>query len=220
MLLLRLTIADLKMIYRNRQSLFWALAFPLIFVVVFGIFTPDSVPTTTIVVIDNSQDEVSTELISSLDLLDTIEMERRQNEDQAREELEDGDLGFLMVIPEGFAEKMSQNPPAIVELRYDDSSPFAGVIISVIERFLDPHIGTMRPYPDVDGFNDRMAGEKCSLDLTTIMRDLDETHTRLLELLEKLPDSAFHQEKVEWRLRLDTYEHYPEHAETLRDWLG
>ena len=38
MLLFHLTIANLKMLARDRQALFWALLFPLIFVVVFGLF--------------------------------------------------------------------------------------------------------------------------------------------------------------------------------------
>ena len=37
MILARLTLANLKMIVRNRQSLFWALAFPLLMVVLFGL---------------------------------------------------------------------------------------------------------------------------------------------------------------------------------------
>ncbi len=30
--------ADLKMLFRNRQSLFWSLAFPLMFIIIFGFF--------------------------------------------------------------------------------------------------------------------------------------------------------------------------------------
>ena len=93
-------------------------------------------------------------------------------------------------------------------------------VMGNIERFMDPQVGTMRPYPDVDGFNDRTVEGKRSLTLDSVTRDLDETHTKLLEFLAKLPDSAFHQERVDWRLRLDTYEHYREHAKTLRDWLN
>lgn len=36
--LLKLFIADIKMLFRNRQALFWSLAFPLIFTIVFGFF--------------------------------------------------------------------------------------------------------------------------------------------------------------------------------------
>jgi len=44
MLLLRLAIANLKMTIRNRHAIFWALAFPLIFVVVFGVLDQRDLP--------------------------------------------------------------------------------------------------------------------------------------------------------------------------------
>lgn len=34
----KLFIASIKMLYRDKQALFWALAFPVIFTVVFGLF--------------------------------------------------------------------------------------------------------------------------------------------------------------------------------------
>jgi ABC-2 type transport system permease protein len=44
--LFRLTVANLKSFIRDRAALFWTIAFPLIFVVVFGlIFTGNPVPT-------------------------------------------------------------------------------------------------------------------------------------------------------------------------------
>ena len=49
-MLFSLIIANLKIIIRNRQALFWALVFPLIFVVVFGLFRIDEPGTTTIAV--------------------------------------------------------------------------------------------------------------------------------------------------------------------------
>ncbi|MBM3945892.1 MAG: ABC transporter permease, partial [SAR202 cluster bacterium] len=59
-------VADLKMIVRNRQALFWALAFPLIFVVVFGLFRLDQVNPATIAVVDQSNDPVSRGLVEGL----------------------------------------------------------------------------------------------------------------------------------------------------------
>ena len=51
-MLLPLVLANLKMIYRNRQALFWALAFPLIFVGIFGLFRLDELPTVELLVVD------------------------------------------------------------------------------------------------------------------------------------------------------------------------
>ena len=89
-----------------------------------------------------------------------------------------------------------------------------------IARFLDPQIGAMRSYPDPDGFNEQEAEAKRTFPLADVTRDLKETHARLLEFLNSLEESAFHQEAVSRRIKLDTYDHYKEHAETLRDWLA
>ena len=36
--MVKLFVASVKMLYRDRQALFWAMAFPVIFTVVFGLF--------------------------------------------------------------------------------------------------------------------------------------------------------------------------------------
>ena len=51
-MLVHLIIADLKMIYRNRQALFWAMAFPLIFVTIFGLFRLATPPEINLLVVD------------------------------------------------------------------------------------------------------------------------------------------------------------------------
>ena len=88
-----------------------------------------------------------------------------------------------------------------------------------IARFLDPKIGAMRTYPDTDGFNEQEAEAKRAFPLADVTRDLEETHARLMEFLYSLQESALHQEAVSRRIKLDTYDHYKEHAETLRSWL-
>lgn len=43
--------ASIKMIYRDKQALFWAIAFPLLFAIVFGLFDFTSVPDSRVVVV-------------------------------------------------------------------------------------------------------------------------------------------------------------------------
>ena len=49
-----LTWANLKMMARNRQAIFWALFFPLLLVVVFGVFDFKGVGAADVAVIDQS----------------------------------------------------------------------------------------------------------------------------------------------------------------------
>jgi len=74
-------------------------------------------------------------------------------------------------------------------------------------------------YGGIDAFNARMTREKAHLSLAAVRRQLDETHGRLIDLVRTLPDEQVRREtRVRRRLRLDTYGHYPLHAEAIRQW--
>ena len=132
----RLILVNLKMIYRDRQALFWALAFPLIFVTVFGLFNLDDPPEVTLAVVDNAQDELSTRLIENLGNVDTFNIVERQDEAAARQEMRDGDQSYLLIIPADISAAVTQDPPAAVTLVYDESSATSAIVIGVVERFV------------------------------------------------------------------------------------
>ena len=91
-MLLQLVVANLKMLVRDKQSVFWAVVFPLIFVTVFGLFSVGGASTITLGVVDRAQDEVSTALVDSLSQVQTLEIERFDSEEAARAAV---DLGVL-----------------------------------------------------------------------------------------------------------------------------
>ena len=137
-MLFALTLANLKMIVRNRQALFWALAFPLIFVVVFGLFNLDGSPNTAILVVDHAQDQVSRGLVDSLSTLENFTVNERQDETAARKDLEDGEFRYLLLIPQGLAENVSQQPedPIRITLLYDRASSSAPIILALVRRYV------------------------------------------------------------------------------------
>ena len=103
-LLLHLTVANFKMTLRNRQALFWALAFPLAFVVFFaliGSFGGDS--DITILAIDESDGDLSRRLLTELNAMDGFSVSPRADAAAARAEIESGDAAYLLKIPLGFA---------------------------------------------------------------------------------------------------------------------
>jgi hypothetical protein len=74
-------------------------------------------------------------------------------------------------------------------------------------------------YGGIDAFNARMAEQKRGLALSEVQRQLHETHRRLLDYIQSVPEEYFAQETgFRHRLRLDTYSHYPEHAKAIREW--
>ena len=130
--------ANVKLIYRNRQALFWSLAFPLLFLVILGLsFGGDGEVAATIGVVDRAQDEVSERLLDELDSLKFIDVELWQDESEAREAVADDDLYMLLVIPPDLAASMASGRPVSFTLVYDQGSSASGLFLGVVERYLD-----------------------------------------------------------------------------------
>ena len=74
-------------------------------------------------------------------------------------------------------------------------------------------------YGGIDAFNALMTKRKESLPLSEVLRQLDDTHRRLVEVIERAPGVQLIREtRFRRRLRLDTYGHYPNHAAAIRRW--
>jgi hypothetical protein len=74
-------------------------------------------------------------------------------------------------------------------------------------------------YGGIDAFNARMTERKRDLPLSEVLRQQDDTHHRLIDFIQNAPENQFLREtRFRHRLRLDTYSHYPKHAEAIRKW--
>ena len=92
----KLIVADVKMIVRNRQALFWALAFPILFATIFGLFRFDDIGEADVAVIGGAsaaQFRAAVQEAEPLALDDAFAIEVT-----AREALEDGELDFVMLV--------------------------------------------------------------------------------------------------------------------------
>jgi ABC-2 type transport system permease protein len=116
-----LTLANIKMMARNRQAIFWALFFPLMLVVVFGLFEVNGVGSADVGVIDQSEGPNSELLLELLNEIEFLELESdAMNVSEALDKVAAGDLGYLIVIPASF------DDPAIsskVNLVYSTRNP-------------------------------------------------------------------------------------------------
>jgi hypothetical protein len=74
-------------------------------------------------------------------------------------------------------------------------------------------------YGGIDAFNAQMTEERSGLSLAEVLRRRDDTHRRLVDFLQSVPEDQFVREtRFRRRLRLDTYGHYPLHAEAILKW--
>jgi hypothetical protein len=74
-------------------------------------------------------------------------------------------------------------------------------------------------YGGIDAFNALRTEQKRTLSLSEVLRQLDETHRKLVDYVGSLPEEQFTRETpFRHRLRLDTYSHYPLHTRMIRQW--
>lgn len=74
-------------------------------------------------------------------------------------------------------------------------------------------------YGGIDAFNARMTEQRRDLTLTEVLRQRDAVHRRLIALVRSAPEAQLTGEtRFRRRLRLDTYGHYPKHAQAIRAW--
>jgi hypothetical protein len=74
-------------------------------------------------------------------------------------------------------------------------------------------------YGGLDAFNAQVTEQRKALSLAEVLRQRDAVHCRLIRFIQGVPkDQIAGETRFRRRLRLDTYGHYPEHAEAIRRW--
>lgn len=97
----KLTIAQLRMYVRDRQSVFFAMFFPLLFMLALGFMVTDSDidPIQVSVVNESTAGDELVEALNNQALLTVNE----ESEDIAREALREGNRRLVVIIPESFS---------------------------------------------------------------------------------------------------------------------
>ncbi len=141
MLVFHFTVANLKIIVRDRQTLFWALAFPLLLMLTMGLMMRVATPSAKVGVADNARDPLSTRLVAQLGDDESVEVFELQDEASGRYEAAEGEIDILLVIPPGLDEAAAAGDPAILLLVPGAGGVFSyslsgvtGIIGNVIER--------------------------------------------------------------------------------------
>ena len=119
--LFRLTVANLKSFVRDRAALFWTIAFPLIFVVVFGlIFTGNPVPTSYgFADLDGSQ--ASAAVKSAFDSIDGVTLVDGSKDDLLAK-MRQGDVSAVIVVPSGYGASVAGGGAPVTLTVYTDPS--------------------------------------------------------------------------------------------------
>lgn len=74
-------------------------------------------------------------------------------------------------------------------------------------------------YGGIDAFNALKTVENRARSLDEVQMRFDQTHARLLDYIQSAPDEQIATEtRFRRRIRLDSYSHYPIHAQAIREW--
>lgn len=144
--MLPLTVANLKIMVRNRHTAFWALLFPLLLVVVFGLFDIDNSGSASLAVIDESQTLRSRSLAESIGSLKFLSLESTpESFEEARRRVEEGELDYLLLIPQGFG--ISRQSP--ISLTYSSRVPDRNQLVeaAINSLVMETSSGAERPNP-------------------------------------------------------------------------
>ncbi len=123
--LLLLTVANIRSFTRDRSALFWTLAFPLIFVVLFGSIFSGGNANRTIGFADLDATPASTQLRSTFAAIPNVELAEGTPDDLLAR-MRKGELSAVVVVPKGYATTVeAKAEPADVTVYTDPSQSSA-----------------------------------------------------------------------------------------------
>lgn len=121
-----LTLASLKMWYRDKQAIFWTFFLPLVLMVIFGVLNFGDLGSVELGVVDQARTPASRSLVASLENAEAVSLFHQSASGEARvaileeEELAlgEGDRDLVVVIPPDFGQP---GGPVTVEVLFDVS---------------------------------------------------------------------------------------------------
>jgi ABC-2 type transport system permease protein len=129
-----LFLSNLKILYRDRLGLFWALLFPLMFIGVFALFNPERPPEVEIAVVDEARNPFSQALIDNLKSVEVFKVETPGDIEAARQDLKNGQYDMVLVLPPSLGE----NTEVSATVFYSTANFVSNqVALSALRRFFD-----------------------------------------------------------------------------------
>jgi ABC-2 type transport system permease protein len=117
---LPLTVANIKSFYRNRAALFWTLAFPVIFIVLFGSIFSGGTQDFPLALVDEDQSTVSQQLVAGFSNISILEADQ-VGRDEALAHMQSGDFAGVLIIPAGAGRAIASGQTVSLTLITDPS---------------------------------------------------------------------------------------------------
>lgn len=135
----RLLIADFKQFYRDKTALFFTIAFPVLFMVIFGlVFSGNTDVNYKIGLVNRDSSPLGEGISQALHQVPIFEIVEDSELEDKLEELKDGDVRAVIVIPAGIESSLGNSEPVDITVYYDPSQTTSTQIIrSVMMELID-----------------------------------------------------------------------------------
>lgn len=136
--LIALYQAQIKEFMRDRMAMFWTFAFPIFFILIFGlIFSGSSGTTFDVGLAVEDKGPIGTTLSNAFNQLEAFELTTGDRA-SLQEKLTQGDFRVLIVIPDGISNAVTAGQPANVEVYYDPSNQTtAQIVLAIVEKVVE-----------------------------------------------------------------------------------
>lgn len=132
----KLFLADLKMLVRNRQALFWAIMFPLMFTVIFGFFFGKNTRAGTIDLINYSDSPVAQNFVQTFKDAELFKVNETADEGGVIDRIGKATITAAIIIPEGFG-SLTPDSSKRIKIVYDPgNSQGNSVLFGFVNSFL------------------------------------------------------------------------------------
>lgn len=133
-----LTLAAMKMFYRNRQALFFTLLFPVILMGIFALVGFDKPMKITIGVVASNPSSATKQFLTQLERVSVFTIKRGTDADE-RAALKKGDLSLIVFIPDNLIPqgKPTGTPVHVTVLTNIAQPQQAGAAVSILSEILD-----------------------------------------------------------------------------------
>jgi ABC-2 type transport system permease protein len=145
----QLFLANLREFGRERMAVFWTIAFPVLFILIFGlIFTRDTTFSTDLGLVVEDRGATGQELARAFKRVNIFKSSEGRRQDELAA-LRDGKRDAVVIIRAGVSDAVAHVTPAPIELHYDPARSSSQVVLSVVDQVLQAAAQRIRPRPEV-----------------------------------------------------------------------
>ena len=149
---IQLFLANLREFSRDRMALFWTIAFPVLFILIFGlIFSRDNSFSADLGLVVEDQGAPAQNLARAFKSVDVFKISEgsRQAELAA---LREGARDAVLIIPAGTSDAVGR-AAAPIELHHDPSRSSSPIVVSIVGEVLQGAAQRIRPQPEIFKLN-------------------------------------------------------------------